>query len=980
MSRAQLFRAERLQPGRRRTGLFVMALLVMLALAVVGASVAYAYLTFADSSNAHAAQGAADSLAAGNQPSLSGAINGQNVTIAWAANTTVTRHGVVTGYTINRYSTATGGSPVAATGGCVGTVTALSCTEQNVTPGTWFYAVTPHLSLWAGTESPRSSGITVNAATFSVTANQSLSAASLPTTVGGGAVTHFFNTETVTFHLDTATGTTLTTAPATVATNSTGQVSGFSLTIPANTLGGSHTIFAVGNSSAISVQSNTFTITASATALAPTSGTVGSPASVTAKGFQASHALTVTVGGNPASIISGGTTDSNGNATVTFTIPAAPNGAEAVVVSDGTSSATSATNFTVNASATGLSPTSGTVGATGVTITAQGFKASHALTVTVGGSTATITGGGTSDTTGSSNVTFTIPALPNGARAVVVSDGTNTASSGTNFTVNASATGLAPTTGTVGTTGVTITAQGFTATSNLTVKVGGNTATITNGGTTDTNGSATVTFTIPATVNGSQAVTVTDASAKTATSGTNFVVTAAVTVAPTAGTVGTTATLTGTGYVAGKTVAVTFNGSPVTTSPASPSVNTTGGWTATFSVPASPNGARTIVATDTGGATSSTSYTVNASATGLAPTSGPVGTSATIVAQGYAASHALTVTVNGNAATVTSGGSTAPNGSSTVTFTIPASPNGAQVVNVSDGTNNSGTNFTITQTATGLSPTTGPVGTTGVTINAQGFLASHSLTVTVGGTSAAITGGGTTGANGASTVTFTIPPVTLGAQPVVVSDGTNSATSATNFTVTFGAASQIVLSGSTADLATGKPRTFTATIQDASGNTVTSGTDSSRSVTFGKTAGTGSLTGLGSAPASGGVATITVTGNATGTVTLQASATLTQGATTSNTLSFNVNPLPTVSSPTAAAPCNPGHNGTANCTITGTNFEVGVTVTISTNGSVNSVTRVSSTQLTINVTGSGGNGGKGNVTVTNPDGGSVTVANGFSNG
>jgi len=209
--------------------------------------------------------------------------------------------------------------------------------------------------------------------------------------------------------------------------------------------------------------------------------------------------------------------------------------------------------------------------------------------------------------------------------------------------------------------------------------------------------------------------------------------------------------------------------------------------------------------------------------------------------------------------------------------------------------------------------------------------------------------------------------------------GLTSATS-NSFNITFGAATQIVLSGSTADLGSGATRTFTATIVDSAGNTVTSGADATRVVTFSQTAGTGSLTGLTSTAAVAGVRTDTVTGNVVGPVTLRASATLTQGATNSNTLSFNVTAAPTVTAPTAASPCNPGHNGTANCVITGTNFEVGVTVTISANGHVNTVTRNSSTQITINVTGSGGNGGKGNLTVTNPDGGSVTVTNGFSNG
>jgi hypothetical protein len=55
--------------------------------------------------------------------------------------------------------------------------------------------------------------------------------------------------------------------------------------------------------------------------------------------------------------------------------------------------------------------------------------------------------------------------------------------------------------------------------------------------------------------------------------------------------------------------------------------------------------------------------------------------------------------------------------------------------------------------------------------------------VTVGGTAATITSGGTTNSSGAATVNFTIPSVATGSQAVVVSDGTSSATSPTSFTV-----------------------------------------------------------------------------------------------------------------------------------------------------------------------------------------------------
>ncbi len=103
-----------------------------------------------------------------------------------------------------------------------------------------------------------------------------------------------------------------------------------------------------------------------------------------------------------------------------------------------------------------------------------------------------------------------------------------------------------------------------------------------------------------------------------------------------------------------------------------------------------------------------------------------------------------------------------------------------------------------------------------------------------------------------------------------------------------------------------------ATIQDANGNPVTTGADSTRSVTFSQTAGTGSVSGLTSVTAVGGVAQVTVTGVLGGSVTLRASATLTAGPTNSNTLTFtvvstNVAPNPGVIN--GASPVTEGSSG-----------------------------------------------------------------------
>src|ERR1035437_9463425 len=107
--------------------------------------------------------------------------------------------------------------------------------------------------------------------------------------------------------------------------------------------------------------------------------------------------------------------------------------------------------------------------------------------------------------------------------------------------------------------------------------------------------------------------------------------------------------------------------------------------------------------------------------------------------------------------------------------------------------------------------------------------------------------------------------------------------------MTIGAAAQLVLSGATTNLASGSPRTLTATIEDAGGNTVTSGGSSSLQVTFTQAAGAGSVAGLASATAAAGIANLSVTGNGGGSITLGASAV---GPGTSNTLTFTITAPP----------------------------------------------------------------------------------------
>lgn len=122
-----------------------------------------------------------------------------------------------------------------------------------------------------------------------------------------------------------------------------------------------------------------------------------------------------------------------------------------------------------------------------------------------------------------------------------------------------------------------------------------------------------------------------------------------------------------------------------------------------------------------------------------------------------------------------------------------------------------------------------------------------------------------------------------------------TATSASQqVTVAAGATEKIVLTASTGDLASGSTRTITATVEDADGNTISNGPDSTAAVTFAQTGGSGSVGGLSTVTATGGVATATVTGKAAGGVTLGASASLADGNVSSNPLTFNVTAGPPV--------------------------------------------------------------------------------------
>jgi hypothetical protein len=197
------------------------------------------------------------SMPTGATPTAS--VSNRSVTVSWSAST-MPGGGAVSGYLVQRYDT--NGNVQAIGSACAGTIAALTCTETSVPGGTWRYTVTPVKDNWVGAESSQSSNVSV--ASPSLTFSSSTTVTSLPTTLNG-SIAAFVGGQTVTYRLDDpSTGTVLsgTTSPSTIPSGGGASVT---VTIPAGTSNGSHTVYAVGSSGDVSSASITIAVSYSFT-------------------------------------------------------------------------------------------------------------------------------------------------------------------------------------------------------------------------------------------------------------------------------------------------------------------------------------------------------------------------------------------------------------------------------------------------------------------------------------------------------------------------------------------------------------------------------------------------------------------------------------------------------------------------------------------------------------------------------------------
>lgn len=421
----------------------------------------------------------------------------------------------------------------------------------------------------------------------------------------------------------------------------------------------------------------------------------------------------------------------------------------------------------VSAASVAVIPNTGTVGSA-ITVNGTGFTATDPFTVVFGSTTVAT---GTVAAGGVVTSSFVVPPFARGTYTITVTD--NHAISAATvfpFTITPKLTMINPTLGAVGTP-VTISGNGFTASSTVTILFDGVAA---GTATASSNGTITnVPLTIPEGARGTHTIKANDGSGDSTSL--NFSVLSSITLTPVSGGVGDLVTVNGTGFAASDDIDFYFDGVAIVGADAV--ADTKGSFSAVITIPSSSRGAHTIQARDDSFNSNTATFTIGQNIIVTNSDNAVAGDVITITGNGFDASKTITITWGGaaiitNPATVT----TDSKGAFTATITIPAGPANTYLIEVSDGINSDTANVTtvitdsISQEYTEVAP--GHVGTE-LTFSGTGYKVNSAVTVilTAGAVQLAT---GTTDAVGSFSITITIPAIAGGAHTITVSDGTTS--------------------------------------------------------------------------------------------------------------------------------------------------------------------------------------------------------------
>ena len=345
------------------------------------------------------------------------------------------------------------------------------------------------------TTAPDDSNTVTYTVTPDVTANVSTANVGDTVTVSG---TGFAASTSVTIYFDGV-------SEGTDTTNTTGNFTGFTFTVPA-TVEGTYIIEAEETYATSYYDTVNLEIDPKIT-INPTSGVVDDIVAVTGSGFDGTSTVTISFNGVSQTTA---VTDANGTLpSTTFTVPEASRGNYTVKGQDTGGNYATAT-FTVSTSIT-INPASGPSGIT-VTVTGSGFAANQTITIKYNNVPVTTDPPTvTTNSAGYFTAEFDVPVGEAGTYVVQASDtSTNTAianfESTTSATISQTTTATAP--GYVGMS-LTITGVGFTPDATITVTYATDPVTL-NTVTAGPTGNFTATFTIPPSVGGAHTITVSD--------------------------------------------------------------------------------------------------------------------------------------------------------------------------------------------------------------------------------------------------------------------------------------------------------------------------------------------------------------------------------------------------------------------------------------------------------------------------------------
>lgn len=160
--------------------------------------------------------------------------------------------------------------------------------------------------------------------------------------------------------------------------------------------------------------------------------------------------------------------------------------------------------------------------------------------------------------------------------------------------------------------------------------------------------------------------------------------------------VGDTIHAAGTGYTPDEDISFTFNGVAIAAVEGTITSDGSGDFTASFVVPAVPQGTRTLVGTDESLSTDDDTVDINPKIT-LSPTTANPGDTVTITGSGFAASEDITSTFDSDPLTTDPATpATGANGSFTATFEVPDVIGGTYAVECTDeSTNSESANLTV---------------------------------------------------------------------------------------------------------------------------------------------------------------------------------------------------------------------------------------------------------------------------------------------